>query len=93
MSGRKGPVKPVFNSPGQIEIDSFSSTPASTSTEDSIGNKSTVDKLVERHGLQDDVGRAINEHRREEHLKRLKNLRTSLLDYLDSTAWQYPPPK
>lgn len=78
MSGRKGPVKPVFNSPGQIELENLSS----------INSGSNCDKLVEKHGLPDDFQRALQEHKKEEHLKRLSNLRREL-DYLNTTAWKY----
>jgi len=81
MSGRKGPIKPVFNSPGQIELENLSSISTGS-------NWQKIDKLIEKHGLPDDFQRSLQEHKKEEHLKRLSNLRQEL-DHLNSTAWKY----
>ena len=78
MSGRKGPVKPVFSSPGQIvELESGS-----------VGSQ--MDNLVTRHSFPDDVKKSYNSMKREEHEKRVKNLRKEL-DYINKTAWQFLP--
>jgi len=80
MSGRKGPVKPVFSSfssPGQIvELESGSQ----------------MDNLLTRHSFPEDVKKAYNTMRKDEHEKRLKSLRKEL-DYINKTAWQFMPPE
>jgi len=78
-AGGAGPVKPVFNEP---------SPGSALKSCISTSSGSALDKLVERHGLPDDVNKAIAEHRTDEHRHRMKNLRREL-HYINETAWQF----
>lgn len=87
-SNRKGPIKPVFSSPGQMESESRSrgrSGSGSSSGSDGSG----MDNLMSRHLFPDDVDKSYELMYKEEHEKRLKNLRKELEENLESTAWRY----
>ena len=74
-ANKKKPLaKPVFASPSQIEEESASSV--------------TADALVSRHAFNEDLDKAKEAIKREEHDKRIKTLRKEL-DYLAKTNWQF----
>ncbi|CAB4060402.1 unnamed protein product [Lepeophtheirus salmonis] len=74
------PIRPVFSSPGQIEDGAKGS---------SLDN-SNLELIMARHFFPDDVEKSLRAMQKEEHVKRLKNLRKSL-EGLQKTQWQFTP--
>ena len=46
--------------------------------------------MSSRHSFPDDVSKKLSEVQKEEHNKRMKNLRKEL-EYIDKTNWQFEP--
>ena len=51
-------------------------------------SNSAVEGLVSKHLFPEELDRAVDSVRREEHEKRIKELRKEL-DYLNDTAWKF----
>lgn len=51
---------------------------------------SSLNKKQSRHSFPEDVSKSLATITKEEHTKRLKNLRKEL-DYVEKTNWQYEP--
>jgi len=52
---------------------------------------SQMDCLLTRHHFHQELERSQNQTIKEEHNKRIKNLRKDLLEHLTATEWQYTP--
>jgi len=76
-----GPVKPVFSSPTGLNAETVGA---------SISSSSAIDGFIQRHSFPDDVSKALSSVQREEHVRRMKNLRKEL-EYIDKTNWQFEP--
>jgi len=77
-----GLIKPVFASPSALSQDSVGGLAVSS------GNM--IDNLITRHSFPEDVSKSLTTITKEEHIKRVKNLRKEL-DYVERTNWQYEP--
>ena len=78
VHAKKKPLaKPVFASPAQIE-------------EGAEGKEASAASLLAKHGFNEDLEKAKEAFKREEHEKRVKGLRKEL-DHLAKTNWQYEP--
>lgn len=75
-------VKPVFSSPGQI------GTSTANKLSSGVVEESEIDKLINKHCFKEDIEKAFQQMKKEEHEKRIKNLRKEL-DNLAETNWMY----
>eukprot|EP00096_Caligus_rogercresseyi_P006197 TRINITY_DN22482_c0_g1_i1.p1 TRINITY_DN22482_c0_g1~~TRINITY_DN22482_c0_g1_i1.p1 ORF type:complete len:103 (-),score=38.38 TRINITY_DN22482_c0_g1_i1:161-469(-) len=80
LEDKHSPIRPVFSSPGQIEDGGKGSGLDNTNLE----------LIMARHFFPDDVEKSLRAMQKEEHLKRMKNLRKSL-EGLQKTEWQFTP--
>lgn len=88
------PTPPVFSTPSQIEQAEQSSTiKQENSAQDGASDVSTANQmeaLVTRYYYHQELDKAHEQMKREEHEKRLKSLRKEL-DWISSTQWMYTP--
>ena len=75
-TSRGGLPKPVLNSPAQL---------AETN---SSGNTAQMDTLITKLSFPDELDKIRKQVSKEEHKKRLQNLRKEL-NYINSTNWQF----
>ena len=75
-SSRGGLPKPVLNSPAQLEASEAAS------------NSAQMDNLITKLSFPDELDKNHKQIVKEEHKKRLQNLRKEL-DYINSTNWQF----
>ena len=78
-TSRGGLPKPVLNSPAQL---------AETSNNSSGGNTAQMDTLITKLSFPDELDKSRKQVSKEEHKKRLQNLRKEL-NYINSTNWQF----
>ena len=87
------PNPPVFSTPSQLEhhieqSSNAASTPEDGSIETPTSNQ--MEALVTRYYYHQELDKAHDQMKREEHEKRLKSLRKEL-DWIASTQWMYSP--
>ena len=75
-SSRGGLPKPVLNSPAQLEASESSSSSAQ------------MENLIQKLSFPDDLEKSHKQVMKEEHKKRIQNLRKEL-DYINSTNWRF----
>lgn len=76
-SSRGGLPKPVLYSPAQQQEASESSS-----------SSAQMDTLIQKLSFPDDLEKSRKQVSKDEHKKRLQNLRKEL-DYINSTNWQF----
>ena len=85
---------PVFSTPSQLEQVEQSSTANQGNTrQDGASDTSTTNQmeaLVTRYYYHQELDKAHEQMKREEHEKRIKSLRKEL-DWISSTQWMYSP--
>ena len=96
-----GLVKPEFASPTGLTPETVGSNIASANVIDNLITRWWINFLIfilckwnnfipSRHSFPDDVSKKLSEVQKEEHNKRMKNLRKEL-EYIDKTNWQFEP--
>ena len=85
---------PIFSTPSQLEhVEQSSTANQGNASQDSALDTSTsnqMETLVTRYYYHQELDKAHEQMKREEHEKRLKSLRKEL-DWIASTQWMYPP--
>lgn len=85
---------PVFSTPSQLEqVEQSSAANQGNSAQDGAIDPSTTNQmeaLVTRYYYHQELDKAHEQMKREEHEKRLKSLRKEL-DWISSTQWMYSP--
>lgn len=88
------PNPPVFSTPSQLEhVEQSSTNNQDHTTSDGVSDASTgnqMEALVTRYYYHQELDKAHEQMKREEHEKRLKAIRKEL-DWISSTQWMYTP--
>lgn len=89
------PPQPVFSTPNQLEqsepsMSSNHETPSQDSAESTATTSNQMEALVQRYIYHQELDKAHEQMKREEHEKRIKSLRKEL-DWIASSQWMYTP--